>query len=81
VNPRELLDAYAAQDPFDGDCGKFRREEAAQELFVAVRDILDMHAPYDRGAGPKCAGCGTHVTFTPWPCVTVQAITEALEAR
>lgn len=75
---REQLDDYAAHDPFDGDNGRFRREEAAPELFAAMRDILDLHGPKDRGAGPQCKGCATHVTFTAWPCRTVQAITKAL---
>ncbi len=72
MTPRELLDAYAAQDPVDGDYGKFRREEAAQELFSAVRDILDAHRVVRRGG--RCRACTFH-----WPCATARIITKHLE--
>jgi len=48
-------------------------------LVGAVEAVLELHAPLDRGAGPQCAGCATHVTFTRWPCKTVEAIRTALE--
>lgn len=48
------------------------------EALVALRSVIDLHKLVDRGTGPQCVGCGTHVTFTPWPCPTVWAITEAI---
>jgi hypothetical protein len=47
-------------------------------LVTALRGVLELHAPFDRGTGPHCQGCATHVTFTHWPCATVLAITDAL---
>lgn len=84
TDPRELLDAYASAEVMvENTYGLFEptiREHATPEAFAALRAVLDVHKPIDRGAGPQCAGCATHATFTSWPCRTVQAITTALEA-
>jgi len=51
-------------------------------LTQALLDVLELHqpeAPYGE-ADPErhCKGCGTHVSFTRWPCPTVKAITKHL---
>lgn len=59
-------------DPLFNDAG---------ELGGAVLAVLDLHAPEAHPLAPtdlKCKGCNTHVTFTHWPCATVQAIAEKL---
>ena len=40
---------------------------------AALRAVEALHQPLDRGTGPQCQGCSTHVTFTPWPCPTLNA--------
>lgn len=50
----------------------------APRAFGAVVAVLALHHPYDRGSGPQCKGCATHVTFTSWPCATVKAVYAAL---
>lgn len=84
TNPRALLDDYAKKvDIVQTEYGIFEpveREEAAPQAFAALRAVLDLHQPDDRGTGPQCTGCATRLTFTRWPCPTVQAITTALEA-
>jgi hypothetical protein len=41
---------------------------------AAVQRVRELHTPLDRGLGPNCQGCATHVTFTPWPCKTIRAL-------
>lgn len=79
TDPRALLDAYANEQWFIDSAGLVRTEDLAPNGFAGLRAVLDLHHPVDRGAGPQCAGCATHVTFTDWPCLTVQAITRELE--
>jgi hypothetical protein len=67
----QLLDAYAAEDPFDGDHGRFSRRMAAPEAIAALRTILGLHRPHDSFCD-ACAGI--------YPCDTVQVIQTALEA-
>jgi hypothetical protein len=50
-------------------------------LLAAVEAVLELHRPLDRGTGTQCQGCATHVTYTPWPCPTYQAITAALTGK
>lgn len=84
-DPRELLDAYAAQDPFDGDAGRVTRQDAAPELFAAMRAVLGLHPPFtltDSTRNPKpvgCDHCSEVPNFVDWPCPTVQAVITALE--
>lgn len=47
------------------------------EALAALRAVMKRHKPVDRGAGPHCAGCDTHATFTYWPCQTVLDLIEA----
>lgn len=76
---RRQIDAYAAGDPADGDYGPtFERKDVAGEAIAALHAVLDLHAPVDNGTGQLCSGCATHVTFTWWPCATVNAIQGAL---
>ncbi|MEU0515608.1 MULTISPECIES: hypothetical protein [Amycolatopsis] len=77
MTAREALEAYAGQENPRGVPFQIL-EAAAPKAFDALRAVLDMHRPVDRGTGPQCAGCATHVTFTPWPCKNVAAIEEAL---
>lgn len=46
------------------------RDEARDQ----VRAVRDLHVPLDRGTGPQCQGCATHITFIPWPCATIRAL-------
>jgi hypothetical protein len=65
---RQRLDAHAQDEAF------LRHAEAV----AALRAVLDIHKPVDRGTGPQCVGCATHVTFTDWPCRTVLAVAREL---
>lgn len=59
-------------DPLFNDAG---------ELGGAVQAVLDLHAPEAHPLAPedvKCKGCGTHATYTTWPCATVRAMASAL---
>ena len=49
-------------------------------LLAAAEAALKLHQPVDRGTGPQCKGCATHITFTQWPCPTYRAIAAALIA-
>lgn len=82
MTAREQLDAYAVGHEAGAiGCRGFNRRDHAPAAFAALRAVLDLHHPVDRGAGPNCAGCATHVTFTPYErCQTVAAITAALGA-
>ena len=53
----------------------------ASRLLAAVEAGLKLHQSVDRGTGPQCKGCATHVTFTRWPCTTYEAIRAALTAE
>lgn len=50
----------------------------AVERFAAqVADVRALHSRDERKAAmglDVCAGCATHVTYTPWPCKTVQTL-------
>ena len=65
----------------DGEDGP---RSMAPLAFAALSAVLDLHKPEFRYPGdpePTCAGCATHVTFTPYEkCKTVQAVLAALEA-
>lgn len=48
---------------------------------AALLRVLDVHKPTAHTLTPddvKCAGCGTHVTYTEYPCATVKAIADEL---
>ena len=53
-------------------------------LVAAVRAVLDKHQPLDAihtvtGKPLQvCSGCGRDRDWMPWPCPTVQAVTDAL---
>ena len=51
------------------------------EALVALRAVNARHRPVDRGTGPHCAGCATHVTFTPYPCPDVLDIADAIGSK
>jgi hypothetical protein len=69
----------------DDECGPevggYCTPHAALVLAGALEAVLKLHQPDDRGAGACCKGCATHVTFTRWPCLTVQAITAKLTGK
>lgn len=52
----------------------------------ALRLVVNRHQPVaplsecDRAAitDPKCAGCQTHITYTPYPCADIRNIAQAL---
>lgn len=50
------------------------------EALAALRTVVARHKPVDRGAGPQCAGCATHVTFTPHPCPNLLDLADAFGA-
>ena len=70
------LDATALNDVYAAMVRLARDDSAV--LLAAVEAVLNLHQQADRGAGARCKGCATHVTFTPWPCPTYRAITTAL---
>lgn len=89
TDPRAVLEAYAAHDPFNGDAGKVTRRDAAPEAIAALSVVLDLH--HDRAvwdgtrmvASGTCNACSEREdTYDdiPWPCLTVTAIITALEA-
>jgi len=43
-------------------------------LRAAVERVRALHSPEDRGLGPYCKGCATHITCTDWPCPTITAL-------
>jgi hypothetical protein len=47
---------------------------------AALRAVVELHAPVDRGAGPICAGCHLPGISFVWAerCTTVQAIAREL---
>lgn len=57
-------------EPYDGG--------TATTWIAAIRAVMDIHTPQDRGSVAKCAGCSNHVIFTEFPCPTVRAIADAL---
>lgn len=81
ADPRALLDAYVVTYPMN---------RAAHELAAALRAVLDLHKPWpDDDPDPDCSHCRDdeypfkgppYAIRVPWPCPTVTAITEALEA-
>lgn len=73
ADPRTLLDAYTKTYPMN---------RAAHELAAALRAVLDLHPIGNPGVAAVawCGGCGDVDTAPDWPCPTVQAITNALEA-
>ena len=48
--------------------------EELREARAKIVAIADLHSPADSGAGLYCAGCRTHVTYTPWPCATARLL-------
>lgn len=47
----------------------------ANQAEAQVTAVRALHSPVDRGAGPNCAGCATHVTHTPYEkCKTIAAL-------
>lgn len=81
-DPRDLLDAYAAEQ-LDDDYRHSSRESFAPAAFTALRAVLDQHPMVYLDEGFVCHRC-THLTDdkpTMWPCPTVQVITNALEAE
>lgn len=49
-------------------------------LRIQVAAVRELHTPDPKKAKwgqLVCAGCATHVTFTPWPCATAKALGEA----
>ncbi|HEX3781686.1 MAG TPA: hypothetical protein VHX38_18645 [Pseudonocardiaceae bacterium] len=92
TDPRALLDAYAAEDPADGDYGRVTREQVAEKAFAVIRAVLDLHKPETTEVPPDepadawterlwCTECSHYIGSDPWPCPTVQAVTAALEAK
>ena len=83
-DPRALLDAYAEIPNMNVIPLPFTPRSMAPLAFAALSAVLDLHKPEFRYPGdpePTCAGCATHVTFTPYEkCKTVQAVLAALEA-
>lgn len=52
-------------------------------LLDSLRDIQDMHRPLPESGGTVCAAddcsaCGDPYLMTEWPCLTRQAVDEAL---
>jgi hypothetical protein len=45
-----------------------------QRLTEQAQRVRELHCSVDRGTGPQCQGCATHVTFTRWPCDTIRAL-------
>lgn len=78
TGPRELLDAYAGDEVCDCEWVHHvtERVNAAPKAFAALRAVLGLHKPdaYNRW----CEHCAEH-EMVPWPCPTVQAITNVLE--
>jgi hypothetical protein len=77
TDPRQQLEDIAATTSLFSMAT--RADVKYPQLFTALRAVLDRHVPEDRGTGPKCKGCATHVTFTDWPCATVLDVAAALE--
>lgn len=60
-----------------GNCWTAERVDAAFHAEAQVAAVRALHSRDERKAAmglDHCAGCSTHVTFTPWPCKTVQAL-------
>lgn len=48
-------------------------------LVAVLREVQRIHAPKESAGRLVCAGCQTHVTFTPWHCPTVRAFAPLAE--
>jgi hypothetical protein len=44
------------------------------DALAAIARVRELHSAVDSGYDTQCAGCATHVTFTRWPCATIDAL-------
>jgi trans-aconitate methyltransferase len=44
------------------------------DALAAIARVRELHSAVDSGYDLQCAGCKTHVTFTRWPCATIDAL-------
>lgn len=54
-----------------------RENRELHTLRAQVAAVMELHGPDPEAARSGrlvCAGCATHVTFTPWPCATAKAL-------
>lgn len=87
ADPRALLDAYAEAETCECESGvghTFSRSGASPKTVAALRAVLDKHQQTEFKHLPItwCTHCAQAETgaMVEWPCPTVQAITNALEA-
>lgn len=77
TDPHALLEAYTRTYPMN---------KAAHELAAALRAVLDIHTPFTLTTSrwtPKpvgCESCSVIPEFINYPCPTVRAIVDTLEA-
>ena len=57
--------------------GEERELHRLRAQVAAVRKLHVLDERKARWGHDVCAGCATHVTFTPWPCKTLQALDAA----
>lgn len=85
TDPRELLDAYASAEAIDDDYKHPTYEDVAPGAIAALRAALELHQPNSKiiDQWTRCRHCHDQdgSDYRPWPCPTVQAITEALAAQ
>lgn len=77
TDPRELLDAYAAESDWAAVEGKYR-QYLAPKAFAALRAVLDLHVP---DPAVRARVVCKHCVAVRYPCPTVQAIARALEGK
>lgn len=58
-------------------------ERTPEELAAALRAVVELHAPVDRGYAIDCEGCDEPEQpegcgYPSWPCSTIQAIADQL---
>lgn len=81
TDPRELVDAHESELLFGGGGG------STIPAIEALRAVLDEHEWVHIGGtyGKWCKTCTTGPADSPhpaaWPCPTIRAITDALEAK
>lgn len=90
TTPRVALNAYAVGHEAGAiGCRGFNRRDHAPAAFAALRAVLDLHHDRPSWNGTEhvpsgtCNACSEREdTYDdiPWPCPTVLAITNALEA-
>lgn len=89
TDPRALLDVYAQVPNLNVIPLPFTPEHCAPLAFTALRSVLDLHRDRPMWDGTRnvpsgtCAECSEREdTYDdiPWPCLTVRAIANTLEA-